>query len=61
LIGKVNSEEDIVVWSDDLNTGVKRIDDALHEITKTLSNVVRCIDYKEEKEIVIKVMDELII
>ncbi|KAA6389873.1 MAG: hypothetical protein EZS28_014601 [Streblomastix strix] len=60
LIGKVNSEEDIVVWSDDLNTCVKRIDDALHEITKTLSNVVRCIDYKEEKEIVIKVMDELI-
>ncbi|KAA6352891.1 MAG: hypothetical protein EZS28_051582, partial [Streblomastix strix] len=61
LIGKVKNEEDIVVWSEDLNTIVKRIDDSLQAITKTLSNAVRCVDYKEDKEVVIEVMDELIV
>ncbi|KAA6394287.1 MAG: hypothetical protein EZS28_010183, partial [Streblomastix strix] len=61
LIGKVKNEEDIVVWTEDLNTGVKRIDSALQAIIKTLSNAVRCVDYKEDKEVVIEVMDELIV
>lgn len=45
LIGKeTDEEEDIVIWSEDMNTGTDRIDIVLKSITKKLSNIVRCVD-----------------